>query len=252
MKKQFTKICLIFLSLLPACGLLLHADDNNYLRSVEKSYQAGEYNKFLKSLDEEYRKAGKAGMLSSVFKDMKKWNSTKESELFQDFQVKEICTTHEDAEICKKIESIANLSLSDNQIKAVKFLNSLKNQMPDKDLDIPENKLAAIQAEFDLKMSLLKLALARKDKNAALDSKKRIVLTLEKFRKMEEAASKFEDPKWKTLVQDAKAAFEHSYEARSEFAYLKDLAAGKITPKNETEEKIKGLVQNFLAKADEK
>ncbi|HSX04455.1 MAG TPA: hypothetical protein VLG76_06980 [Rhabdochlamydiaceae bacterium] len=253
MKKQLVKICLVFLSLIPAGGLLLYADDSNsYLKSVEMSYQAGEYNRFLKSLDEEYRKAGKAGMLSTVFKELKKWNSVNEADLFQDFRVKEICGEHSDDEICKKIDAVASLSLSDKQIEAVKFINSLKNRMPDKKSNTPENKLVAIQAEYDLKATLLKLALARKDKQAVLDAKKKIVLTLEKFKKMEEAAAQFEDPKWKSLVQTAKEAFVNSYEARSEFAYLKDLAAGKVTPKNETEEKIRERVKDFLAHVDGK
>lgn len=251
MKKQWIKLSFIFISLLSVFGALVHADDNNFLKTVEQSYQAGEYNKFLKSLDAEYKKAGKAGVLNSVFKEMQKWNSAKEEELFQDFRVKEICGDHSDADICKKIDAVANLSLSDKQVEAVKFFNSLKNRMPGKERDLPENKLASIQTEFDLKMNLLRLALVRKDKNATLDTKKKIALTLEKFKKMEEAAAKFEDPKWKTLVNDAKEAFTHSYEARSEYAYLKDLAAGKVAPKTETEEKIKERVQDFLAKAEE-
>ncbi|HSX12360.1 MAG TPA: hypothetical protein VLF61_02605 [Rhabdochlamydiaceae bacterium] len=219
------------------------------MKGIEKSYLAGEYNKFLKSLDEEYRKAGKAGMIGTVFAEMKKWNATNEAELFQDFRVKEICSAHEDADVCKKIDAIASLSLTDKQVEAVKFLHSLKNKMPDQNASTPENKIAAVQAEYDLKMTMLRLALARKDAKAVLDPKKRIVLTLEKFKKMEEVASKFEDPKWKQLVQDARAAFANSYEARSEFAYLKDLAAGKVVPKDPTEEKIKGLVNDFLAKS---
>ncbi len=250
MKKQLLKVFFIFLSVLPLCGFFLHADDNSYLKSVEKSYQAGEYDRFLKSLDDEYRKAGKAGMLGTVFSQMKKWNAVNEADLFQDFRIKEICSAQTDAEVCKKIHAIAGLSLTDQQVEAVKFMNSLKNQMPNKDL--PESKLASIQTEYDLKMNLLKLALVRKDKNAVLDSKKKIVLVLDKFKKMEEAASKFEDPKWKALVQDAKAAFANSYEARSEFAYLKELASGKVAPKSETEEKIKSLVQDYLAKAEGK
>lgn len=250
MKKQLFKICIIFLSFLPLCGLLLHADNNNFLKSVEQSYQAGDYTRFLKSLDDEYKKAGKAGIISSVHKEMNKWNSTQESDLFQDFRVKELCSENADVEICKKINAIASLALTDQQIEAVKFFHSLKNKKQEKGDNSPEGKLAAVQAEYDIKMALLKLAIARKDKAATLDAKKKIVLNLDKFKKMEQVASKFPDPRWKALVQNAKAAFANSYEARSEFAYLKDLAAGKVSPKDQTEEKMKELVNDFLAKSE--
>jgi hypothetical protein len=244
------KWILILLMLATASSLLLHADSNPYLKDIEKSHQAGEYNKFLKSLDEEYKKAGKAGVLSAVFAEMKKWRAAGDAELFQDFRVKEICQDHSDAEVCKKIETIASLSLSDRQMEAVKFFHSLKGKKVDQDLHNPENRLAAIQTEYEIKMTLLRLALARKEPKALLDPKKKIVITLEKFKKMEEAAAKFEDPKWSQLVQDAKEAFIHSYEARSEFAYLKDLASGKIAPKDPVEEKLKTVVHAFLARSE--
>lgn len=268
MKKPFIKFFLA--SLLATCSVGLIADEQsekNLIQSVEESYKKGSYDKFLKAVDEEYRKAGKSGLLRTVFHQMKKWNTSNESLLKEsllgieqadqaiiaqrDAQLTAICNEDANGEICKKVDAILHPKISDKQREALKFMSSLKSKAPQDNLNTPENKLASIEAEYDLKLSLLQLALLRKNDKNPLDIKKRMALTFDKFKKMEEAASSFADPKWKTLVQDARSAFEESYESRAQFAYLKDLAAGKVASKTPQEEKVKSVMKDFLEKKDE-
>lgn len=269
MKKQW----ILFTTLLTAFNVGVIATEREptgkkLVETVEESYTKGAYDKFLKALDEEYRKAGKSGLLSSVFKEMKKWNIDNEAllnEALQDIEkndpdfiseldqrLSDICREDPHSDICKKVTAVLHPPLTEKQKEALKFLGTLKNKLPNDKINTPENKLIAIEAEYDLKISLLQLALLRKDKKATIDAKKKLALNIEKFRKMEEAAAKFEDPKWKTLIQEAKSAFEDSYETRIDYAYLKDLSSGKIQPQTPTEENIKVVMKEFLDKKEDK
>lgn len=266
MKKQWILLTTILTAF--TAGLISEEKEptgKKLIQTVEQQYKKGEYDVFLKALDDEYRKAGKSGLLGTVFKEMKKWNVDNDILLHDALQdvdqgfmqqldqsLSEICGEDPSSEICTKVAAVLHPPLNEKQKEALKFLGTLKNKLPDDKLNTPENKLTAIEAEYDLKISLLQLALLRKDSKAIVDAKKKLALNIEKFKKMEEAADKFEDSKWKSLIQEAKSAFEDSYETRMDYTYLTDLSSGKIQPQTPTEEKIKVVLKEYLDKQESK
>lgn len=266
MKNRIFKNCLLFCTLFSALNIGLFANDQekNLLQRTEEEYQKGEYDAFLDELNAEYSKAEKDGVLGRFLQEMKaarQDNSSILNRAFQgieqsnielekerDLRLNQICNEDPAAEICKKVQSALNSPLTEKQKEALSFLASLSTRIPDQDDQTPENQLASIEMEYQIKVNLWQIALLQKNQKANLDVKKQLAAEFEKFAKMEKVASTFEDPKWLHMIQDAKKGYQDSFQSRKDAAYLRALGMGKIQPNNAIEEQVRDAMKTFIDK----
>ncbi|MBS0629496.1 MAG: hypothetical protein JSS30_04640 [Verrucomicrobia bacterium] len=250
------------------CSAPLCAADSPYSYSgqqivaeVEATYQKGEYEIFLEQLDEQYQRAGKAGVLRGVFesakavmpvsatvKDQKEYRSElAKLDKERNEQLLDAIGNNKDSAIGQKIEEISSYKISQEQIEVLAELDTLKYQVPQDTKATIDNKIAALEVEFYIKSLLLDIASQKSGSSAEELNKKKIALALQKLDRMEEAAKDYDDEIWMKKIALAKEGFRADKAYKMDVAVLKELAAGNINPENPVEEKVKGIMIDFLS-----
>ncbi|MCI0382463.1 MAG: hypothetical protein L0207_05390 [Chlamydiae bacterium] len=260
---------LLYLSIFSFLFGPLYADEQeNIVKHVEREYAQGKYQKFLKSLDEEYARAGKAGLVRNLYDYLKKKNKLgflanakdeKTRAIYKNWhdelgnlakqreeKLKQICVDQTGLDICLLITRVVSFSLDPKEEEAFRYLEILHYYLPDNNKSTPENKLAAIEMEYHMKKLLLDaVSLGKKEKQDLHE--KRIVLALEKLNKMVDVAKSF-GGKWDEMISIAKNSFGKFYGHQIDLDHLQELAEEKIQPANETEQKAKEIMGDFLEK----
>lgn len=252
----------------------LRLDTNNIsgkslVQEVHDLYLQGKYQSFLKALDEEFQRAGKAGILSQLVQekqnrlpktlDPKKW--TLESIDLSDLSAERnerllhTCSEHPDSIVIPLIERVVYFSLDPQQKEAFKvmselYLSTLKEGLSPH-TDGLESELKAIELEAQLKSSLLDIA-AMKNKTTFFEiQKKKLAITLRKLDLMEKAAVKAKNEAWIQTIAEVKRGFEGYYGHQLELNWLKQLAKGEIVAADSTEAQVKEIMKQYLSKQKE-
>ena len=230
---------------------------------VEKDYKRGVYDTFLEQFDEQYQRAGHVGAVRSIFERAKKAIPTKVlastfaekhkqkvKELYDERNKALIDAIAEDgdADIAKKVDSVIYFNIDPQMKDLLAEFDLLKYKAPEEVTNTVENKISAIQTEFYIKSLLLNIAHEKAESSPQVFLKKKIALELQKFEKMEAVAKASDDPVWLKKVQVAKEAYRLSLAHQIDLDTLRNLASGKIQPQNETEERVKAVMEDHLLK----
>lgn len=246
----------------------LSADESQYsvsgvqiVTEVEASYQKGDYDVFLEQLHEQYQRAGKAGVLRGVFEsakaampttatdeDRQKYRSQIASlEQERNQQLLDATSDSKESPIAQKVDAIASFKISQEQADILAELDALKYQIPADAKATMENKVSALETEYYIKSLLLDIANQKSGSSAEELNKKKIALTLKKLDIMEASAKEFNDEIWMKKIALAKEGFRADKAYKIDVDVLKSLAADKFDPQNPVEEKVKGIMIDFLA-----
>lgn len=233
---------------------------------IRKDYEKGDYNTFLTKLHEEYQRAGKSGLFRGLIDQKKKtvakrnadpaanvrWQEAKTKlDQERDAKLKEVCETAPDHEVSKRVQSMLAFNLAEEEAEALKLIKDLESKVIGEGQNFEENKLIAIATEYELKHLMLESAGIKKVEDLPAQSEKLFALGLDKLHKMQKAAENFKENKWKALLNKAESSFVASKAHEADLGYLKALGAGKIAPSNQTEEKVKAIMADYLAKSEE-
>lgn len=254
------------IALLTGGFIPLNGDETPYsysgrqiIAEVEASYQKGEYEIFLEQLNEQYQRAGKAGVLRGIFesakavmpvsallKDQKEYRTQlakldheRNEQLLQAVQGQ--MTTP----IGQKVSQIASSELPQDQIAALAELETLKYQIPQDTKATVDNKIGSLEVEYYIKSLLLDVAALKSGSTPEEINKKKIALALKKLDLMETTAKEFNDEMWMKKIALAKEGFRADKAYRMDVEVLKELAAGNIDVENPVEEKVKGIMIEF-------
>lgn len=253
MKKILPKLLALLLSL----NAITSLEGNDFLSAgqvavveVEGEYQKGKYKNFLDQLHVLYQTAGKVGVIRGVFQNATKTvQKNKELDTLSTFETKrlvEAAALSEDIKLSKKIQSVVFFSQHPEKMDLFKELDQLKYKMPQNVVYTLEDKISAIETEYYIKSLLLDVAHLRSDISVEERYKKKIVLSLEKFHKMETLVNASDNFIWKEKLQKIKDIY-HDYLAfRIDLKSLNDLASGKVQPHNDSEEKVKEILRDVL------
>lgn len=244
------------------------ADESEYAVSgkvivteVEASYQKGDYDVFLEQLHEQYQRAGKAGVLRGVFESAKKaMPRTATDEDRQNYraqiaqldeernqQLLEAIGNSKGSQFGQKVASITSFKQSQEHAAVLAELDALKLRVPADAKATIENKIAALEVEYYIKSLLLDIANQKSGTSSEELNKKKIVLVLKKLDKMEDAAKDFNDENWTKKIALAKEGFRADKAYKLDLDVLKALAVGTINAENPVEEKVKGIMIDFLS-----
>lgn len=225
------------------------------ITEVETAYRKGEYDLFLVQLQEQYTRAGKAGLLRTIFEKATKAKAPEVSAEDKDSIEKkrqernrkllEIVQAHPSAAIAEKVNSVVHFSLSPVLGDILTELDSLKYKIKDSSQSPLEDTMAALETEYYIKSLLLEIGHHRSGSSARELEKKKIVLTLEKLDKMEDVAQKAEDSIWVEKIEKAQLAFRTEKAFVIDLDLLKGLAKGNIEPQNSVEQKVKQIMIDY-------
>ncbi len=244
----------------------LQADDSaephtgtQLVKEIEDSYRQGQYDAFLKGLNTEFERAGKSGLLKTVFEKMKKGathklSSEKAQELLKERNQKllALCAEHPELDISKRIESIAHPTLDEEHEKALSEIEALRYELSDSKEISVKDALAAIETQSRLKNALYEVAAEKSGSDFDTRMKKKAVLALEKLEKMQRVAEKYNDPAWIDKVKKARLGYEADLVRQIDWEAVKDLTSGKTSPQNDTEKKVVEVMRDYFAKRDAK
>lgn len=200
----------------------------------KECYERGEYKAFMAELQTEFERAGKAGLLKSMFEKMKKANGKSSPPDLEQLRKRnqrllEACAEHPNLEICKRVDNVVFFSLTQEQREALQAIESLRYKLPSgKVFSSLEEKLSLIETEFYMKAAMLEIAFDKSKTDLETRIKKQEALVLEKFAKMQRVAK--DDPTWVERLALARKATEECLANQFDWQVLKDLTSGKIPP----------------------
>lgn len=266
MKKWIAEILILLMSI--TSQSYLHGNEKNVPRSgkeivieAETSFSVGQYDKFLKQVHQEYQKAGKAGTLRAVYHNAKaaltaspeakqamRENYRSKIKLLNEQRNQKLLEAigeNPDLAIVKRVDSIAFHTQPDEDLDLLEEFDSLKLQVPSDAKATIENKVTALEVEYYIKTLLLEAGAHHKKTNADL-TKKKIVLHLEKYKKMKDAAEQIDEGEWVQKIQRLRKAYLTDRAYKIDLIALNDLATGKIAVENSVEQKVKEIMMEYL------
>jgi hypothetical protein len=261
LKKWIAKLTLIALSIGVIVPLQAYTSSSSrQIEILEASYANGEYDTFLAELDEQYKRAGKAGVLRGLFESVKKVNkdesvsaqveairATREQrDKERNRRLQEIATANPDLEISQKIQSLTSSPLSEQEKQILKELSALKIHIPEDTAPTIENKISALETEYHIKMLLLRGALFQSKTPSDNLHQKLQALTLQKFDRMEKAAKEYQSQEWMEKIAIAKEANHHLSVSAEESKELFALVTDAREPQNAVEEKVKQVMMDYI------
>ena len=262
-KKWIAKLAVLVFSVSMATSIegVETSPGKEIVREVEASYKKGEFDTFLRQIDEQYQSAGKAGVLRGLFESAKAAQKGQREAIAANVETYKIekekldqgrnqklldaIAENPDLAIVKKVDSVVFNTLSTQQREVLEELGSLKYHVPDDATGTIENKISALETEYFIKSLLLDVVAHRSTVSENFEQKK-IALTLEKFDRMEQATKDYRSETWAEKIEVAKEANRSERAAKADFNALKELAYGDTAPQNSVEEKVKEIMIDYL------
>lgn len=222
------------------------------IRAIRQGYENGDYNLFLKELDDSYRTAlGKnqltqlIEMREGVFADWAKWDD--QARKLQEQKGKELIAAMEtegDSIFKEKVLSVASQSSSEEQEAALFRIATLRQMAPGSGQNSDENQLIDLDLEYEYKS----LHISMPGQPLSDQKEKQMVLRMEKAKKMADLSMAFHDASLKKDV----AFYLHDLDQRLAQTWdtidLNALANGREKPANAAEEKVVSILNQYQEK----
>jgi hypothetical protein len=223
--------------------------------SVRKAYELGEYDEFLKSMDEAYKDADLSGLIQMRERDVPLEDQELLEAKFLALQMKKngdllkIISDFDDSVFADKVRSLAASSSTSAQEKAISRLNSHIAKAPNTGANQDENRLIDIDLEFEYKLFHAKFPLDNVSPQERNDHQ--LVLRMAKMDKMKEAAKNFQDHELKKAVDLAEANLDQRLARNLDGADLNALVKAKVKPANETQERVFSVISSYQGQFDD-
>lgn len=237
MKKYFLSFAFLTTSLFGSMNL------NLFEAQFDKAYQSGEFQSVLEIRSS---KEGPNARLKQKFElEVQKLQEERNKALL------DLCEPTSDLEICKRIQRIADFRLTSLQADSLKYISSLKTKPLNSSNSPLENKLIAIDAEYECKNIYIDL-LFNQSKLTLVEKKgMKVFFKIEKMHKMLEAANASNEHAIARLVEEADLILGPYQAYRDDVAAIEALAKGTVAPANPLEDQVKEIELAYQAQFQE-
>ncbi len=225
------------------------------ISSIRASYQKGAYKAFFGKMDGAYQEAkaanGLDGLVQMRQKDVPEAFQEEWEKQFSELQAQKnqdllgAISESDQSVFAKKVRSVASNPSTAEQEKAVSYMNNLVLKAPESGKNDEENRLIAIDLEYEYK--LLHAVLPQEDLSSEKRQEYQIALRMEKMDKMVEAAKTFQNHDLKKIVGLAAANLDARLSRNLDGADLNARAMGSLKPSNEVEARVVSLLQSYQA-----
>jgi hypothetical protein len=222
------------------------------ISEIRKGYENGNYNLFLKDLDQSYLEARDKNQLTQLSEmreelsaDWREWED--QARQLQEQKGRELiaAVTDETNSIFKeKVLSAATTVTYPEQEEALFYIATLRQMAPNTGSSDEENLLIDLDLEYEYKALHTSMP-----GNPHLDQKeKQMVLRMDKAKKMTEIAANFKDASLKQIVQLYTQNLDDRLEQNWDAMDLNAFAQGKEKPSNRMEEKVASILNQYQEK----
>lgn len=222
------------------------------IAEIRQAYESGDYDDFLKELDDSYLSARDKnqltqliGMREGVSDDWEKWDD--QARKLQELRGRELIAAVEDESgslFKDKVISAATHFSSSEQDDALFRMAALRQMAPNSSENSDENKLIDLDLEYEYKS----LHLSTPGKPTSDLKEKQMVLRMEKAQKMSDLSKSFKDASLKKdvdfYVQDLDLRLAQNWDTID----LNALASGRVKPANAREEKVVSILNQYQEK----
>jgi hypothetical protein len=219
---------------------------------IRKGYENGEYDSFLKELDDSYLAAREKNQLEQLIEmregissDWEKWD--REAKKIQEQRGRELLAAmenEEDSLLKDKVLSTTAKVMTEEQDEALAHLITFRHMAPGTGKNSDENKLIDLDLEYEYKS----LHIGMPGKVASEQKEQQMVLRMEKARKMVALSTTFKDPLLKKemglYVQNLDQRLAQSWDVID----LNSLAHRTEKPASVTEEKVISILNQYQEK----
>jgi len=222
------------------------------IAEIRAKYENGDYNLFLKELDESYQAARDKNQLTQFIEmregladDWQKWDE--QARKLQELKGRELIAameTENDSIFKQKVLSAADNTATAEQDSALFRIATLRQMAPGTGANSDENKLIDLDLEYEYKA----LHISMPGKPVADLKEKQIVLRMEKAQKMVDLSMAFEDASLKKDVVLYVQELDHRLAQNWDTIDLNMLVNGKQKPENSAEEKVALILTQYQEK----
>ncbi len=229
------------------------------LASLRTSYQNGTYDAFLANLRADFQTFVKSGKINEFVKmrdipqaDEKllqlssNWDSLHQKLIDERNQeLKAAIDGQNDPIISQRVQSILT-PLTSEQRDALHYMASLRFKTPDKAVNADEKKLIEIDLASEFNIVHLDSQYAQKPFDDRVE--KHILINMEMYRQMADAAQSFDNSQLKKKISEAAAGFDF-WQARS--LDMRELNRLVKKPGSDLEKKIASILSSYQAKKED-
>ena len=229
------------------------------MSQVRESFKAGGYDAFLANLRADYQTYMKSGHFNEFVKmrdipqgDEKllqlsaHWDSLNQQLLDERNQeLKAAIEKQEDSSIGQRVQSILT-PLSTDQKDILHYMSSLRFKTPDKAANDDERKLIEIDLASEFYIVHLDSQYAQKPFDDRVE--KHILINMDMYRQMADAAQSFDNSQLKKKISEAAAGFD-SWQARS--LDMRELNRLVKKPGSDLEKKIASILSSYQVKKED-
>jgi len=223
------------------------------ISAVRGAYEKGEYSEFLSEMDTSYEEADLEGLIQMRQKVVADDFPEKWERRFFDLQKEKnrellnVLSDQDDSIFAEKVRSAAANLSTPEQEKAISKLNSLIAMAPNAGANEDENKVIAIDLEYEYKLLHAKLPITADSKESFPQKRQdqQIALRMEKMDKMVEASKTFQDHSLKQAVELAAANLDARLARNLDGADLNALVKGKKKPAGKLEAKVYSILSSY-------
>lgn len=219
------------------------------ISSVRQAYEKGEYDEFLKEMDQSYKEADLEGLIQMRQKPLPLDFQDKWEKQFSDLQKeknKELLSSisdKDDSLFANKVRSLAANLSTPEQEHAISKLNALIGMAPKTGANEDENTLIDIDLKYEY--LLLHVQMPNSETSPEQRHAQQIALRMAKMDEMVAASKKFQDHGLKQAVGIAKASLDQRLARNLDGADLNALVRSKAKPSTETEEKVYSILASY-------
>lgn len=220
--------------------------------SIRKAYENGDYDQFLKELDDLYQSAQESGELEALASTrpglspvLQKWgNLANQLQIEKKTKLLDAIQSHEDSFFIKKVKSAANNPMNEEQEMAAERIAAFRQMTLGSGSNSDENLLISLDLEYEFKA----LNLYHFDTSPQDRREKQYALKMEKLDCIKHLSKQFQDPS----LKEAASLYAEQHDARLaqfwDMADLNQLANGEIKPSSAEEEKVLLVLQVYQEK----
>jgi hypothetical protein len=222
------------------------------IAEIRKGYEKGDYDPFLKELDDSYQAVREKNQLTQLIEmrqglssDWEKWDD--QARRLQEQKGKELIVAVEDEQSSlfrDKVLSVAHSRDNPEQEAALYHIATLRQMAPGTGVNSDENRLIDLDLEYEYKS--LQISMPGK---SGLDLKeKQMVLRLDKAKKMVDLSMTFQDASLKDEVSLYVQDLDQRLAQTWDMIDLNTFVQGKEKPSNRTEEKVSFILKQYQEK----
>lgn len=227
--------------------------------NVETAYNRGDYTRFLRDLDREYKRAGKAGALRGVFEVARTVSHEKPTQKLaadvmeqlrnveqkRNRRLLQVIEHSSPTKMAQIIDEVVFNAPSKEEITLLQQFSAFKEELHENHEQLFLDQVSTLEMEYVIKAHLLNIGHIRSGSSAEELAKKKMALHFEKFARMQQIARKKGEKTWVEKIEQARVADKRQTALNWNLYLLQEASIDSQLAEKNVEEKVKQIMMEY-------